>query len=89
MNTIKELCTKIEILTDNNEHTNAKLVLSKFFGYENFTKIFKAINIIHDTEGHLNSEICAYRRQKGVELMTLIKSDHGEVIFNQINKAFY
>ena len=88
MKTIKELCTEIEILTDNNEHTNAKLVVSEFFGYENFTKIFKAINIIHDTEGHLAGEICAYRRQKGIELMDLIKSDQGEDIFNQIYKAF-
>ena len=88
MKTIKALCTKIEILTDNNEHTAAKLVVSKFFGYGNFTKIFKTIDIIHDTEGHLPSEICEYRRQKGIELMNLIKSAHGEEIFNQINKAF-
>lgn len=88
MKTIKELRAKIEILTDNNEHTAAKLVVSKFFGYENYTKIFKAIDIIHDTEGHLPSWIGEYRRQKGAELMNLIKTEHGEDIFHQISKSF-
>lgn len=88
MKTIKDLCTEIENLTDNNAHTNAKLVVAEFFKYEHFTKIFKAINTIHDTEGHLPGEICAYRREKGIELMNLIKSDQGEDIFNQIYKSF-
>ena len=81
---IAQLCEKIEQLTCNNCHTEAKIEIAKFFGYTNFVKIFQAIETIHNAEGHLSGEICDYRTRKGKELIECIKINHGAEIAQKV-----
>lgn len=84
MKTLEQLCTELKDLTWYNEHTEAKIVIAKYFKLNKYIKIFKAIEQICDVEGYLPGDLSKYRYRKGVELLDAIKQEHGEEIYNQV-----
>jgi len=84
---IDKLCKTIADLTDNNDHTGAKTVLAKFFNFDNFVKVFTAVETIHDVEGSMPGEISAYRRRKGIELIDAVQ-EIAPTYVEQIKNAF-
>jgi len=83
-----EMCEKIAQQTDHNDHTGAKITCAKFFKYDQFTRIFEAIDRIHVTEGFLPGDVGNYRCAKGKELLSLIESEHGKEIKELVYKSF-
>lgn len=84
---ISHLCKEIAQLTWDNEHTSAKIALASYYRLYNFVRIFNAIDEIHNTEGSMPSDLAAYRRRKGEELLTVIAIADPENI-EQIKNAF-
>lgn len=87
MNPFQEVCAKIAQQTDDNDHTGAKITIAKFAGFRDFQRIFEAIDVLHDIEGSMPSELCDYRRRKGVEMMQRVKDYFSPKIYNAINKS--
>lgn len=44
--------TEIEELTDANAHLEAKQAMAKMYGHERAAKVFKALIMLRDAEGH-------------------------------------
>ncbi len=81
---IETFCVRLKQLTWDNEHTQAKLEIANYFGFDKHYRVFKAIEEIHDTVGYLPAEMNGYRYRKGVELLEAIKQEHGEEVYQQI-----
>ena len=84
---IKDLCNKIEAATDRNDHNGAALHLAEFVG-QKFTKIVKAIQVIHEHEGSMPFPLVEYRRQVIKNMLHCVTQQHGEEVAIQINSSF-
>ena len=84
-NQLAELCKKVSELTDQNDHTEARIAISKFFGLKHFTKIFEAIQVINNAEGSM--PISEYRQTVGYRLLQAIKQEYGSDVSVQIYRA--
>lgn len=84
MKDLETLCKKVKQMTWENEHTGAKLAIATHFGLTGFATIFKAIEDLHRVEGSMPSDLVAYRRRKGDELLNAIRQEHGEAVCQQV-----
>ena len=82
-----EMCAKVADLTDNNAHTEALQVIANFFGYKHYINVFNAIAVIHDAEKCIPLEVYEYRHRKALNMMDLIKRDHGDDVYVKIQES--
>jgi len=83
----KQKCKDIAWMTDENDHTGAKLAIARFFLFRDFIQIFQCIEVLHQIEGSMPTELLEYRKRNGIEMMQRIKDFHGIEIYNEINKS--
>lgn len=84
MKDLEALCKTVKQMTWNNDHTGAKLAIATHFGLTGFVTIFKAIEELHGVEGCMPSDLGAYRRRKGDELLNAIRQGHGEAVYQRV-----
>ena len=78
---------KISKMTDDNAHGHARIEIAKAFKMSKFEKIFDLINKIHTIEGHIPYNLMQYRDELAEEMLTLLKKEYGEDVFNKIKGA--
>lgn len=66
------LLKKIEKMTDQNSHGEARLEIAKFFKIKKFIDIFTYILKLHSLEGSLDYNLMKYREQKTSEMLAVI-----------------
>ena len=80
-----KLLSKIEKLTDYNNHGEARLEIASFFKHKKYIDIFTLVNKIHDIERSLPMKLGHYREDVYDEMLKLISKEYGEDIAKQIN----
>ena len=82
---LEELCVKVKALTEENEFTQSHLEIAKFFRYDHFITIFKAIETIANQEGFM--PIGEYRLYAAERQLNTIKQEYGQEIYEKINNS--
>lgn len=73
-------------LTNNNNHTEARIYVAEHFGYLGSLKnIFQKINEIHYIEGSLNSHLSEYRNDITAEMFKKLRKNENEGLVDKIN----
>lgn len=68
----QEFFNQVSKNTGINYHTENYLLIAEHYNLPEFIDIFKAIKIIHETEGHLPNLIFEYRNKKLNEMLLLL-----------------
>lgn len=84
----KEIAIKIAELTDNNDHTQAKIECAKFFGLLYFIRVFECIKVLSEQDGFLCSELSDLRCRQGKAMINQIERLQGKEIRDFIYSAF-
>lgn len=93
MKAIKEaefqvLCSKVAELTDGNDHTNAKLVVAKFFDLKYYIRVFEYCAWQHNADGFLNDDVASIRRRNGILMMEYLKAELTAPRFERLRNSF-
>lgn len=84
---LNSLARKIEAATDRNDHTGARIMLANQLGGK-FPALMKAIEVIHEIEGHIPYEIAQYRTALTKEMIAEAKRQWGDAWASIIKSAF-
>ena len=79
----KKIFSQIAKMTDNNQHTEARLFIASMFAPQ-FIPTFTMIKKLHDIDGHMYSSLHAYRKEKLAEMMRYIYSSYAAYIHDNI-----
>ena len=85
---LKNLCSQIEKLTDQNNHTEAVKIVCGFLGYEELHAILCEVEKLHDKAGYLSPELSSIRRKIGEIMLRNIYSDYCESVYETIKNAY-
>jgi len=79
-------------LTDENDHTGARIklarILGKSFDCKSFEKRLTALKTIHIIEGHLNHHLSLYRNSLDKDFFGYIESMVDEKLYKHIRESF-
>jgi len=84
-NQIKKTLIVVGNFVKENNHTDARDLLSACFNYDSFHKRFSLICEIEEIEGCLPEGLGIYRKELTDSLLTLIQHDYGIEIRNRVN----
>lgn len=82
------LCKKVAEQTDENDHTGAKLEVSKFFGLKYYIRIFEFVEFLHNADGSLFEDLSSIRLREGKKMMNYLRYELTEKQFSQLNNSF-
>lgn len=74
-------------LTKSNNHSEARLLIAKYFKFTKYVKIFTAINLLHELDGSMELDLQKYRESKLKEMYYHIQKKYGDDIKNKVYKA--
>ena len=80
----QEFLKQLEKLTDANNHTEARLLIAKYFDLDYYSKIFKGIESICEAYGSLPSENNTFRNRMTNNMLLHISSVYGFEISQEI-----
>jgi len=83
-----EIAAKIAELTDNNDHTQAKIECAKFFSLFYFIRVFECIKVLSDQDGFLCSELADLRCRQGKSMFEAIERLQSKEVRDYIYSAF-
>lgn len=91
--TFNNLCYEVKQSTKNNDHTNALLLVAKYFELHHFIKVFEFIRYMHFTEGHLKTDLHSIRERESKIMMFHIKELFNDnvldvVLFDKLSNSF-
>ena len=72
-------------MTDNNNHSEVRVSMSKFFGYDDLNKEYKSILNEHRKVGYLSYELYSKRSALDEKLRKRIKKDYGGGVLRMLN----
>ena len=72
-------------MTDNNNHSEVRVSMSKFFGYEDLNKEYKSILSEHRKVGYLDYDLYSKRNSLDEKFRKRIKKDYGEGVLRMLN----
>lgn len=84
---IQSAIDKMAKLTDDNQHTEALIVLAELVGMKKEVKILKLIQQIHQLEGHLPSTLGHYRRETSQNVHDKARRKFGKEVYDKIYSA--
>ena len=85
---LKNLCSQIEELTDNNNHTEAVKIVCGFLGYEDLHAILCEVENLHCIAGSLSLELSKIRRKCHETMLKNIYSDYCTSVYIAIKNAY-
>lgn len=85
---LEKAIKEIQKNTDENDHTEAILVLAKFLKDNKSIKILDAINDIHEMEGNMPSGISQYRTEILNRLLTNVKNKYDTNTYMRVSSSF-
>lgn len=71
-------------LTDANNHTEARLLIAKYFDSYYYQKVFKGIESICEGYGSLPPEISTFRERMTFSMLSYIADEFGQEIASEI-----
>ena len=77
---IGKLLEKVETLTDQNNHTDARIEISKFFGNKKCLDKLNKINSMHLKIGYMTQEMITERTEITEELFKTIPFEYRNVL---------
>jgi hypothetical protein len=85
--TIQKLADKIERLTDQNNHTEARVLLANYLGGQ-YPEVMGKVKAIHDKEGCLSDE--AYETRKAVtkQMIAEMRFRFGDAAADIVKSSF-
>ena len=79
---------KLNRLTQDNDHTEALLVIAKFLNHKRFIRIFEGIKMCHDAEGFIPEPLNSYRYESSKSMEAhgrkLLGADYQRYIYNNL-----
>lgn len=84
--TFNTLCQEVAENTQNNNHTNAKLIVAIYFKLTHYIKVFKFVEYMHIIDGSMFTDLGSIRTREGKRMMLEVEN-----ILSQkpINKFLY
>lgn len=78
--TFNLLCKEVKYNTSNNNHTQAKVIVAKYFNLKHFIKVFEFIEYMHDVDSSLCTDVGSIRTREGKRMMLKVK----EILSNNL-----
>ena len=86
----EQLCLDIKRSSNNNDHTNSKLLVAKYFKLNHFIKVFEFIKYMHIVDGSMLPDLESLRKRESKRMMLEVEeilSDRLDVIlFEKLKK---
>jgi hypothetical protein len=83
----KKLCKTVAQLTDNNQHTFARIEIAKYYAFKGFVTRLELIEQYHKVDGHLCGELAQLRSRLSNELMAAVKLHGSQEQYNLISQS--
>ncbi len=83
-NTFDKIVKKVEEFTWNNQHNWARLEWATYFKLKDHIKIYNAIIILHETEGHMPHKLTEYRNEVDTRMYEYIEQKQGKEVLEKV-----
>jgi hypothetical protein len=85
--TIQQLADKIERLTDENNHTEARVLLANYLGGQ-YPEVMGKVKAIHDKKGHLTDDAHEIRKAVTKQMINEMRFRFGDAAADIVKSSF-